>query len=196
MPWRSLLLFVAVSGCLYGSVMGSFGARPLQALYSACKVPLLVGAATAVCLPNFYVVNVLLGLRDDFSAACRGILAAQATLTVALASLAPVTLLVYASSDHYELCLVWNGLVFAAGTAAGQATLRRHYRPLIAANPGHRAARTAWLLLYVFVAVQLAWVLRPFLGAPGLATSFFRAGAWTNAYVEVAGIVTRLFHGG
>jgi hypothetical protein len=41
-------------------------------------------------------------------------------------------------------------------------------------------------MLYVFVAIQGAWVLRPFVGAPGLEPSFLRAELWTNAYVVVA----------
>jgi len=37
-------------------------------------------------------------------------------------------------------------------------------------------------VLYVFVAVQLAWVLRPFVGSPNVPTRFFRENAWSNAY--------------
>ena len=37
-------------------------------------------------------------------------------------------------------------------------------------------------MLYVFVAVQLAWVLRPFVGSPNVPTRFFRENAWSNAY--------------
>ena len=40
-------------------------------------------------------------------------------------------------------------------------------------------------MLYVFVAIQAAWVLRPFVGAPGLPASFFREEAWDNAYVRI-----------
>lgn len=195
-PWRQLVLLVVVSGFVYGAAMGAFGGRALQALYSASKVPLLLGCSTLVCLPNFYVVNVLLGLRDDFSAACRGVFAAQATLAVVLASLAPVTLFFYVSSDGYELAKVWNGLVFFVGTVAGQLTLSHHYKPLIAHNRAHRLGRAAWIVLYVFVAIQLAWVLRPFLGAPDLPTAFFRTDAWSNAYVEVFDAIARMLRGG
>lgn len=194
-PWRQLVAFVLLFGCLYGCVLGSFGGRGLQALYSACKVPLLLSVATAVCLPNFYVVNVLLGLRDDWSAACRAIFAAQGTLAIMLAALAPVTALVYVSSDHYELAIVANGLMFAIGTSAAQLTMNLHYRALVRQNRRHRIGRAAWVLLYVFVAIQLAWVLRPFLGAPDLPTRFLREDAWTNAYVAIGGVLARLFGG-
>ncbi len=174
---------------VYGASMGSFGARAMQAAFAAVKVPILLSAATLVCLPNFYVVNTLLGLRDDFPAACRGIFAAQATLAVTLAAFAPVTLLAYASSGDYDFAIAFNGLAFAVGTLAAQVTLRRHYLALIATNPRHRLGRLSWVVLYVFVAIQLAWVLRPFIGSPGKPTNFLREEAWSNAYVVVFRLV-------
>ena len=131
------------------------------------------------------MVNTVLGLRDDFAAALRGVLCAQATVAVALAALVPVTLTAYASSSNYRFAVAFNGLQFALAALAGQRTLARHYRPLIAANPAHLRARRLWLVLYVFVAIQLAWILRPFVGAPGLPATFLREDAWSNAYVVV-----------
>ena len=195
-PWRQLVLLVVAGGFLYGAAMGTFGLRALQALYSASKVPLLLGFATLVCLPSFYVVNVLLGLRDDFSAACRGVFAAQATLAVVLAALAPLTLFVYVSTEDYAQAIVGNGVMFLVATVTGQVTLSHHYRTLIAQNPRHRVGRALWVVLYVFVAIQLAWVLRPFVGSPGIPTGFLRENAWSNAYVQVFAAVATLFGGG
>lgn len=192
-PWRPLLALLAVGGFAYGAVMGMFGARALQALYSGLKVPMLLGVTSLVCLPNFYVVNTMLGLRDDFASAVRGVVAAQATMAVALAALAPITLWAYASNVDYDLAIVLNGVFFLVATLVGQVTLSRHYRRLIARNPRHRVGRATWLTLYVFVAVQLAWVLRPFVGSPGLPVAFFRKNAWSNAYVEVFEQVLRVF---
>lgn len=184
-PVFTLVAFVAIGGAAYGLVMGSYGVRPLQAFYSGCKVPLLLGVSSLICLPSFYVLNTLLGLRDDFAAACRGVFASQATLAVGLAALAPVTVVAYLSIDDYPLATLFNGLPFAIATVAAQVMLSHHYRPLIRAKPRHRVARAAWLVLYVFVAIQMAWVLRPFIGAPQLETRFFREDAWTNAYVAI-----------
>ncbi|MHC4470828.1 MAG: hypothetical protein ACYS99_07670 [Planctomycetota bacterium] len=68
---------------------------------------------------------------------------------------------------------------------AAHVTLTRHYRALIVKDPRHRFGRLSWVVLYVFVAIQLAWVLRPFVGNPSLPTRFFREEAWDNAYVVV-----------
>ena len=124
-------------------------------------------------------------LRDDLGAALRGVLAAQATVAVALAAMAPLTAFVYASTDDYTNAIIMNGALFALATSCGQVTLNRHYRPLVAGNPLHKVGKRVWLGLYVFVADQLAWVLRPFIGALDVPTQFFREDAWSNAYVVV-----------
>ena len=194
-PWTALVTTIAAGGFLYGAVMGFYGNRILQSLYSGLKVPLLLGVSTAICLPSFYVLNSLLGLREDFAAALRGILAAQAALAIALGALAPVTVVAYLSLDSYRFAIVFNGVQFALATLAGQLTLDRHWRPLVVRNRRHRIGRRAWVVLYVFVAIQMAWVLRPFVGTPDLAPSFFRPDAWSNAYVEVLVILWRALGG-
>jgi hypothetical protein len=185
-PLRALTATVALAGAVHGLALGSFALRGEQALYSALKIPLLICASTALCIPSFYAVNAALGLRSDFSAALRGILCTQAVVAVVLASFAPIVLFLFASGLSYRSSLAASGVLFFAASMAGQRTLARHYRPLIAANPRHRAPRALWLLLYWFVTIQLAWVLRPFIGAPGLAPSFLREHAWSNAYVAIA----------
>ena len=182
-PVARFIALLCVGGLVYGAAMGSFSLRPLQMMYSAAKVPLLLSLSAVVCLPSFFVVNTLLGLRDDFPSALRAVLAAQATVAASLLALMPLVLFLYMSSDDYRFAVQANGLMFLLATLGGQRGLDRHYRPLVQKDPRHRIARRAWILLYVFVAIQLAWVLRPFVGSPGLDVNFFREGAWSNAYV-------------
>jgi hypothetical protein len=181
---------LVVFGAFYGAVMGCFGgvggARALQPVYSGIKVPLLLLVTFALSLPSFFVLNTLLGVRDDFPRVLRGLAATQAGLTVVLASLAPLTAFWYASSGDYRQALAFNAAVFGAASVAAQFLLRRWYRPLVARNPRHRALLRSWLVIYAFVGIQAAWVLRPFVGHPGGPTRFFRPDAWGNAYVEVA----------
>lgn len=189
LPRPATIAGLVACAVVYGAVMGGRELRPLQMLYSATKVPLLVTVAAVLCLPNLAVVNTVLGLRADFTAVLRGLLLAQASICLALAALAPLTAFFYVSAIPYDLAIVFNGIMFLIAALAGQLTLARHYAPLIARNPKHRVARNAWLCLYVFVAIQMGWLLRPFVGDPGQATRFFRQGAWGNAYVELARIV-------
>lgn len=180
---------VLVCGLAYGAVMGTFGARGLQVVFSALKVPVLLAAAGALSLPSFFIMNTLLGVRDDFGEALRAVIAAQAGLTVILVALAPITLFWYASSADYRAAILFNALMFAVATVGAQVLLRRAYRPLVARNPAHRWLLRAWVVIYAFVGVQMAWVLRPFIGDPNGPVEFFRAGAWDNAYVIVAGMI-------
>ncbi len=182
--WAALLVAALATPAIHGAVMGTWSGRPLQVFYSLTKVPLLLGAATLVCLPNFFVVNTLLGLREDFHAALRGVLASQATLGISLAALSPLIGLIYVSGCSYPLATLTNGAAFLTATLAGQWTLARHYRPLVERDPRHRVGLVGWLVLYQFVSIQLAWSLRPFIGSPDFATTYFREDSWTNAYVD------------
>lgn len=181
----------------YGAVMGTF--RLLagqeewlkQILFSAFKVPILLSGSFLVGLPSFFVLSTLLGLRKDFGQSLRAIVAAQAGLAIVLAALAPLTLLFYVSSASYGNALLFNGVMFAVASLGAQYLLRGYYRPLIARNPRHRKLLISWGCIYVAVAIQLAWLLRPFVGAPGAPVAFLRPEAWDNAYVVVARLVLR-----
>jgi len=192
-----LALFVATFGGLYGIAMGSFGGvltgdRWLQMTYSSLKVPLLLLTAFSLCLPSFYVVNALLGLQRDFARAVGAIVASQACLAVVLASLSPLTLFCYVSTNDYNFAVLFNGAPFLVASLAAQYALARAYRPMIAANSRHRLAMIAWLVLYIFVAIQLAWILRPFVGSPNLPATFLRTDALTNAYIALLGMLAGL----
>lgn len=186
-------------GMLYGSALGTNGGVATstlqQMLYSSIKLPLLLFASLALSLPSFFVVNTLLGLRDDFGDAVRAIASAQVGLTIVLASLAPFTLLWYVSLENYAVTVLFNAVIFAIASVSAQIILRKHYAPLIARNPIHRPLMWAWLLIYAFVGIQMGWVMRPFIGRPDMATHFFREDAWTNAYLAVLEKISQAFGG-
>lgn len=186
-------LLVAVFGITYGAVMGSFGGvlgeRFRQVAFSAVKVPLLLLGTFALSLPSFFVVNTLFGLRSDFSHSLRALLATQAGLTIILASFAPFTVVWYASCSDYQGAILFNTLMFGCASIVAQWLLRRFYEPLIRRSSRHRVLLRAWLVIYAFVGIQMAWVLRPFIGYPDAPTQFFRQDAWGNAYVSLAHIL-------
>jgi hypothetical protein len=183
-PAASCVLLASAGAAAIGLALGASSGDPRLALYAAVKVPLLLALATALCLPSFFVVNTVLGLREDFAAACRALLAAQATMGIVLGALAPLvvwtTLSVF---DPYALTLL-DAAMFALATWSAQRVLARRYRPLVARDPRHRVALRGWLVLYAFAGVQLAWVLRPFRGTEGFAVQFLRPEAFEqNAYM-------------
>jgi hypothetical protein len=195
-PVRTQLLIIAMFGAAYGAVMGSYGGLAgdgwKQALVSAIKVPWLFTVTFALCLPPFFVLNALAGVAHDFRRVINALLAFQAIAALVLSAVAPITFLFNVSMDFYAFMVLWNGVAFGVASLTGHATMRRLYRSLIAGNPRHRLLYRVWMFLYVFVGIEMGWVLRPFIGEPNLPVQFFRRGAWGNAYAEVIGLVLRV----
>lgn len=198
-PLGWLIVLIVVFSMTYGVVMGSYtvdgGLRAKQMLYSSLKMPLLLLVTFAISLPSFFVLNTLLGMRDDFGQAIRSIAATQAGLTIVLASLAPITAVWYASTAAYQPAILFNAAMFTVASVAAQVLLRRLYRPLIAKDARHKILLRCWLGIYAFVGIQMGWLLRPFIGNPAKPTTFFREGSWGNAYVEVFNIVVKSLGG-
>jgi hypothetical protein len=195
LPW--LLGFLVAGGAFYGAVMGSYGGvasgRGLHLLYAAVKVPLLLLVTSALCLPSFVVLNLVAGLGEDLGRALRAVVATQSCVSVVLAGLAPLTAFFYVSFPDYRLGVAWNGLMFAVGCAGAGVVVRRYYGPLVARNRRHRGMLAGWFALYVFVGIQMGWVLRPFIGNPRIPVRFFREEAWGNAYEVVLRLLAHSF---
>jgi hypothetical protein len=195
----SLVLVVVAYGMFYGGVMGSYGGpngwRLWQAVYSAVKVPFLMMTTFLLSLPSFFVLNTLFGLRDDFGRVVRALVSTQAGLTIILSALAPFTAFWYVSGSQYQPAILFNGLMFAIASFSAQWILRRDYTPLIARNSKHRWMLRTWIIIYVFVGIQMAWVLRPFIGDPRAPVQFFREGSWSNAYEVVLQMIWDVMSG-
>jgi len=180
---------VVAFGMFYGGVMGTFGGvnglRMWQVAFSAVKVPFLLFTTFFLSLPSFFVINTLLGLRADFPRVLHALLSTQAGLTIILSALAPYTAFWYVCGIQYQPAILFNGLMFGIASVSAQWMLRRSYQPLIQNNPKHLWMLRAWLVIYVFVGIQMGWVLRPFIGNPSAPVQFFREGSWSNAYEVV-----------
>lgn len=195
--FKWLLGFVIVFGAFYGMIMATYtGLAPgrfHQLLYIAVKVPMLLLVSFFLCLPSFFVMNTILGLREDFRQALSAVIATQSCLAIVLACLAPVTVLFYLSTTNYPAALNFNGAVFAVASLTAQVVTRRYYSPLIRKSGRHRLMMYLWFVIYIFVAMQMAWCLRPFLCSPNMPVTFFRDEKWGNAYVEIFRNIVAMF---
>ena len=177
---------IVILGGVFGAAMGSYGdVRPLQMVYTAIKIPLLLLTSFTLTLPSFYALNALFGLREQFRESLRCILTAQVGITALLASLAPATVFWYAAVSGYPAAKLFNFTLFALGAGYGWMLLRRIQRTLSEHDRTHRLLIQIWIFQFAFVAIQLTWILRPFIGKPGWETRFLREKAWGNAYVEL-----------
>lgn len=191
-----LVLFIVIFGAIYGAVMASFtGLAPGRyhhLLYVGLKVPLLLVVTSALCIPSFFVVNAVAGLRDDFGAAFRALVATQACLTLVLASLAPVTAFYYFCAPAYGTAVLFNAAMFAVAAAGAQIMMTRYYGPLIRRSARHRTMLYFWFFVYALVGIEMGWILRPFIGDPNIPVAFLRSDAWGNAYVVVIRLIARI----
>ena len=184
-PLPQVLRVVILCGAVHGLVMGAHSGSILQMLLSACKVPMLIMISTCLCLPSLFMLATVGGLRDDLRGIVRAVFASQATVAVTLCQLAPLLIVFYVSTNNYEAIKAFNAGLFLLASIAGQVTLQKHYAVLVRRDPRHVWGQRVWLVLYILVTIQLAWLLRPFIGSPGMDVQIFRESAWGNAYVEL-----------
>ena len=189
--WLGACVFLF--GMLYGAVMGSFGGvgvdRLWQVAFSAIKVPLLLLVTFLIGLPKLLCPQHAFRAAPRLCGGTTALVAAQAGLAIVLASLAPFTLVWYASSGDYPAAILFNALMFTVASFSAQRLLREYYRPLIRRKILHRRMLGTWLAIYVFVGIQMGWVLRPFVGSPNAPVEFFRQESWGNAYEVVARLI-------
>ncbi len=182
-----LAILVALCGAIQGALMGSYalfnGGSALFIVWAAFKVPLFLGVAAALCFPALRVLYYLVGLSDEFEPTIRAFAAAQAAFAAILASMAPFILVFYASGISYRGALVLNLALFAVAGVCAQGVARARLQTLLARDGRHLKLWLAGFAMWAFVAVQLAWNLRPFLGSPAAQIQFLRPDAFSNVYL-------------
>ena len=189
MALPKLAILVALCGAIQGAIMGSYalfnGGSPLFMIWAMFKVPLFLGIAAALCFPALRVAYYLVGLSDEFAPMIRALTAAQAAFAAILAALAPFVLVFYASGLSYRGALMLNLAVFALAGVAAQGVARGRLQTLLARESRHLKLWALGFAVWAFVAVQLAWNLRPFIGSPEASVQFLRPDAFSNVYLAL-----------
>jgi hypothetical protein len=174
---RAMLVSSVAFLALYGAVMGSTHSV-WQALSSAVKLPLLFLATLAVCAPTLYFLNLIFGSNQSLAQNVSLILTAITVTAVLLLSFAPIVLFFVLTTGSYQFFKLLNVGVFTVAGIVGVRFLSQGMQVVsYAGEEGARARRNVlrlWILIYAFVGSQMAWTLRPFVGAPGLSFELFR----------------------
>lgn len=175
---RAMLLSSVIFFAIYGAVMGSTQGTVWQVLSSAVKLPVLFLATLVVCAPTLYFFNLVFGSNQSLTQNVALILTAITVTAVLLLSFGPIVLFFLLTSSHYQFFKLLNVGVFAVSGLVGVAFLSQGMR--IVSDVGKEGARARrnvvrlWILIYGFVGTQMAWTLRPFIGAPGMRFELFR----------------------
>lgn len=167
------ILAIAVGAAPYGAAMGCWWS-PLQALYVAIKLPLLVlltslgnGLLNGMLAP-------LLGLNIGFRQSLTAVLVSFAYAALVLGALSPVALFIVwntppataatrsSSAEHALLQLTLVAFIAFAGVV-GNVRLLPLLRQLAGSRFVARKVLFAWLAGNLFLGSQICWVLRPFI---------------------------------
>ena len=196
---RAMLVSSIAFFALYGAVMGSTHSL-WQTLSSAVKLPLLFLATLVVCSPTLYFFNLIFGSNQSLVQNFTLILTAITVTAVLLLSFAPIVLFFVLTTSHYQFFKLLNVGVFSITGIVGVIFLSQGMRIVSASGKEGAGARRnvvrLWILIYAFVGSQMAWTLRPFIGAPRLQFELFRqlgGNFYANIFAsigEILGFVT------
>jgi hypothetical protein len=174
---RAMLFSSIVFLALYGAVMGSTHSL-WQALSSAAKLPILFLATLVVCSPTLYFFNVLFGSNQSLTQNVTLILTAITVTAVLLLSFAPIVLFFLLTTSGYQFFKLLNVAIFAVSALMGVLFLSQGMAIVSASGKEGATARRVvmwlWVFVYAFVGSQMAWTLRPFIGAPSMKFELFR----------------------
>jgi hypothetical protein len=189
---RDLGLIVVGAG-LFGAAAGCWR-DPLQSLYAGIKLPLIILlTAGGNALLNALLAP-LLGLPLKFRQSFLAIVASFALACIILGAFSPLALFVIwnapplaeganNSTTHSAILLLLVSAIAFAGVAANLRLLQ-----LLRSFAGNAGVAwrvlIAWLAGNLFLGSQLSWVLRPFIGSPGLPVQFLRDAAFDGNFYE------------
>lgn len=174
---RAMVVSSVAFLALYGAVMGSSHSL-WQALSSGAKLPLLFLATLFICAPSLYFFNLLFGSNQSLSQNLTLILTAITVSSVLLFSLAPITLFFLLTTSEYQFFKLLNVAIFAISGLMGVVFLYQGMK-VVSRDEVEGATLRKWVLIiwmfvYAFVGSQMAWTLRPFIGAPFAPFELFR----------------------
>jgi hypothetical protein len=191
---RAMLISSIAFLALYGAVLGSTHSF-WQALSSAFKLPLLFLATLIICAPTLYFFNLIFGSSQSLSQNVALMLTAITVTAVVLLSFAPIVLFFLLTSSHYQFFKLLNVGVFTVAGIIGVLFLIQGMRLVSTTEQGAGARLMVvrlWIIVYAFVGSQVAWTLRPFIGAPSMNFELFRQ-LGGNFYTNILASIGEIF---
>src|SRR5262245_55458312 len=162
----SLVLTTILFSAGYGAILGLF--QPgVQTLFAAAKLPVVVLGTALLCTPTFYVFNGILGSKFTFPQTLTAVLWLSAAIALVLVAFAPIAWFFTVSTRGPGFLTFLHVFVFFVATAYGIHSLntaRKYLDHLETAHTSiHGAFLFLWFVIVLFVALQMAYYLRPFL---------------------------------
>jgi hypothetical protein len=189
------LVVVIVGTAAFGAALGSWRAQE-QALYTAIKLPLILlltalgnGLLNAMLAPllglNLGLRQSLLAVLLSFTIAATILGACSPLLWFLLWNVPPLAESSPQSFTTHSLILVMETLMIAFAGIAANMRLVQLLRELSGSRAIARKVLCAWLAGNLLLGSQLAWILRPFVGSPGLPLQFLRPDPFDGNFYEM-----------
>ena len=151
----------------YGIIMGSYHSVA-QAIASGIKVPVLFSIVLIICFPAFFIIQFILGSKLKLSQMISIILAGFVLLTAIMVSFTPIVVFFLLTGGNYYFLQLLHIAIFILSGIFGMKTIidalkysceQQSIYPKIGVD-----VFKFWVVILVFVGIQMAWNLRPFLG--------------------------------
>lgn len=190
----------------------------LHLLACTIKLPLLFLLTLLVTFPSLYVFAALAGFRLGFAATLR-LLVASITVSLTVgASLGPILGFFTLSTSSYPFIVLLNVALLGTAGLIGAAFLLRTLRTIAVSSFAEESLRTppreepvdefaprsparpvspthliftTWIVIYALVGLQMAWILRPFIGTPGSEFTLLRPIS-SNVFESIMQCLNRL----
>jgi hypothetical protein len=188
------LATILLGAGLYGAAMGYWRA-PLQGFFVAVKFPLIILLTTFGNALLNGMLAPLLGLNISLRQSFLAILLSFTIVSAILGAFSPVAAFVVwnapalsadprGAGNAYSLIQLMHVAVIAFAGITANLRLIRLLRQLSGSAKVARRVLFAWLAGNLFFGSQLSWILRPFIGAPGLEVEFLRRAAFQGNFYE------------
>lgn len=221
LPLRWFLPAAIVLGAVNGAFVGLYALGSLSSggllHLAACtvKLPLLFILTLLVTFPSLYIFAALAGFRLGFASTLRLLVASIAVSLTVGASLGPILGFFTLSTTSYPFIVLLNVALLGIAGCVGASFLLRALRavgtstpvearvnvpdpdglPELQFRPALRSVDvffSIWVVIYALVGLQMAWILRPFIGAPGSEFTLFRPRT-SNVFESILQCFERLF---
>lgn len=199
-PLKTFLPLAIGLGATYGFFMGWYRIATrwgqgttdgyFHAIASMIKVPALFLLTLAITFPSLYIFSALLGGRLAFAALMRLLVGTTVVSLAVAASFGPILAFFTLSTTNYPFMVVLNVILLSISGLVGVGFLTKGLRQLAqptppplpdvappataAASEGLGGIFAIWIVIYGTVGVQMAWLLRPFIGQPDTEFAWFR----------------------
>jgi hypothetical protein len=171
------IVVISVFTIFYGIIMGSYHSF-LQAIVAGVKLWLLFVSTIIICFPSFYVIQLIIGSQIKLKQVLVIILSGFVMSTSVMIALSPISIFfLITGNNYYFLHLLHIAIFIFSGFFGIRLIIEALKLSCEKENIYPKIGVTVfkvWAVIFVFVGIQMAWNLRPFMGDEGKPFAMFR----------------------